>query len=198
LERVTTLGGDGPDYGAAVLATPGGFVIAGVTGSSGAGKDDAWLMSFTGNTLQWEKTYGGPQHDGAYALAPAAGGGFVLAGDSAGAGWVAWVDAEGTILGEARVDTGGAFRAVALNEGSTVAAGWTKKSGLRDAWLVAFDEKRSVTTDRTFGYNRRVVTAATRTADGGVAVAGDWASTNSNYSNFWLCKLDASNQGCKE
>jgi hypothetical protein len=63
-------GGDGNDYGSCVQITAdGGFIIAGYTGSFGAGENDAWLIKTDslGNE-EWSNTYGGVLNDYAYSV----------------------------------------------------------------------------------------------------------------------------------
>lgn len=73
----------------------GGYVVAGETGSFGAGGSDAWVLKLdaTGN-VSWERTYGGAGTDRAWSIHETRDGGLVVAGltDSFGAGgWDAWV-----------------------------------------------------------------------------------------------------------
>jgi hypothetical protein len=63
-----------------VLASDGGFAMAGHSASL-AGDQDYWLVKTdeSGNAL-WNKTYGGPAKDDAYSLVQTGDGGFALAG----------------------------------------------------------------------------------------------------------------------
>lgn len=97
-------GGSASDYAYSVQQTSdGGYVVAGGTYSFGKGQNDAWLLKLdaSGN-IAWEKTYGGPGHDSAYAVQYTPDGGYVMAGDntSFGAGgmdvWVIKLDENGS------------------------------------------------------------------------------------------------------
>ncbi|MCH8888399.1 MAG: hypothetical protein IIC13_17590 [SAR324 cluster bacterium] len=103
-----TFGGKKVDQAFAVVTVPGGgFMVAGLTHSKGAGNADAWLIRIDkrGNPL-WEKTFGGKGFDAANALALVPGGGFIIAGEtrSKGAGktdaWLLRLDAKGQLLWE--------------------------------------------------------------------------------------------------
>jgi len=75
-------GGMGNDTGTSVQVVPtGGYVIAGITDSFGAGYDDMYLIRTDGNgdTL-WTTTYGGVNSDWALQVEEASEGGYVLAG----------------------------------------------------------------------------------------------------------------------
>lgn len=77
-----TFGGAGNDYGHSVQETSdGGFIVAGDTGSFGAGGWDAYLVKTdsTGN-LQWESTFGGTSNEHAYDVAQTSDGGYILIG----------------------------------------------------------------------------------------------------------------------
>ncbi|MCJ7423731.1 hypothetical protein MUP01_05625, partial [Candidatus Bathyarchaeota archaeon] len=85
-----------------VQTADGGYALAGVTYSFGAGWDDFWLVKTdaSGNA-QWSKTYGGTGDDCAWALMQASDGGYAIAGytSSFGAGsydfWLVKTDASG-------------------------------------------------------------------------------------------------------
>jgi predicted secreted protein len=72
-----------------VQTSDGGYALAGVTLSFGAGEYDVWLVKTdaSGNR-EWNRTYGGEVNDRAYSLVETSDGGFALAGetDSFGAG----------------------------------------------------------------------------------------------------------------
>ena len=78
------LGGGGNDLAWSVVEGPDqGYVAAADTRSFGAGDQDAWLVKFDQDgSLAWQKTYGGPWHDGSGSVRPAADGGYVLAGET--------------------------------------------------------------------------------------------------------------------
>jgi hypothetical protein len=77
-----TAGGKNDDLFRAVAVLPdGGLALAGVTRSTGAGEEDAWLVrtDADGGVL-WQRAFGSKQNDGALALAVLPTGGFALAG----------------------------------------------------------------------------------------------------------------------
>ena len=77
-----TYGGNGGDYAHSVQQTDdGGYVIAGSTGSFGAGKVDFWVLKLgTEGEVKWEKAYGGAEYDSAFSVDQASDGGYIVAG----------------------------------------------------------------------------------------------------------------------
>ncbi|MDD5529195.1 MAG: T9SS type A sorting domain-containing protein [bacterium] len=85
-----TFGGSEDDRGYSVLQTSdGGFIVAGITFSYGAGVRDVYVIrvNFAGDTL-WTKTYGGTNDDICYSINHTKDGGFIITGwtSSYGAG----------------------------------------------------------------------------------------------------------------
>jgi hypothetical protein len=86
-----TFGGSNYDWGYSVQQTmDGGYVIAGLTTSFGAGGEDAWLIktNTSGDTL-WTKTFGGTDDDLAKSVQQTSDGGYIITGRtwSYGSGW---------------------------------------------------------------------------------------------------------------
>jgi hypothetical protein len=85
-----TCGGQGQDLATSVRQTPdGGYIVAGLTESFGAGGHDVYVIkvSAQGDTL-WTRTYGGTHDELGYSVQQASDGGFIIAGytSSFGAG----------------------------------------------------------------------------------------------------------------
>jgi hypothetical protein len=194
--RERTFGGAQKDFAHAIARLDDGFVLAGFTASKGAGKDDAWVLRLDrSGDAKWDRTFGGPAHDGAYAVLVEPSGELVVAGDSDGRAWLARIDATGAPKQEARVDAAAKIRALAKSNDMIVGVG-TASDLLKPAWLGRFDATLALQSSRTFETPRLAATDAIAMPDGGIALVGDWPSMNSNYANFWLCKLDEAGAGC--
>jgi hypothetical protein len=143
-----TYGGTGDDEARALVQTgDGGYALAGVTTSYGAGTADFWLVKTdaSGNA-QWNKTYGGTSSDVATALVETCEGGYALAGwtNSLGAGgdcWLVKTDSAGNMMWDRSY--GGASRdeawaLVQTSDNGYALAGETNSFGAGDAdfWLV--------------------------------------------------------------
>ena len=85
-----TYGGTSSDQILSVVQTSdGGYALAGITDSFGAGNFDFWLVKTdSAGNQQWNKTYGGTNDDDALSIAQTSDGGYALAGytNSSGAG----------------------------------------------------------------------------------------------------------------
>ncbi|MDI6761387.1 MAG: hypothetical protein QMD05_11225, partial [Candidatus Brocadiaceae bacterium] len=125
-----TYGGTGNDLASSIHETrDGGYIVAGSTNSFGARKADAWVLKLRPDgTVEWQKTYGGLEDDGALSICQTSDGGYVVAGGtrSFGAGkkdcWVLKLRADGTV--EWQKTYGGAGEELATCIQQTVDGGY--------------------------------------------------------------------------
>ncbi|MDD1740912.1 MAG: VWA domain-containing protein [Methanothrix sp.] len=91
-----TYGGSDRDWGESVQQTDdGGFIIAGITYSSGRGSGDLWLVRTDKNgTMLWDKAYGGANRDWGQSVRQTDDSGYIIAGrtESYGAGYEGYED----------------------------------------------------------------------------------------------------------
>jgi len=99
-------GGRGDDGANAIVQTAdGGYAVAGVTASKGAGKKDAWVIRIDAKgKVLWDRTFGDVNSDGANSIVQTQDGGFIVAGWGTPKGkdenytWVIRLDAQGQRL----------------------------------------------------------------------------------------------------
>jgi uncharacterized delta-60 repeat protein len=204
-----TYGGTNEDEAHAIVPTSdGGYIVAGSTESFGAGKGDVWVLKLDGSgNVQWQKTYGGTNWDGAHAIAPTSDGGYVVAGrtESFGAGgWDVWVlklDGSGNVVWQKTyggTNEDEAHAIVPTSDGGYVVAGktWSFGAGHGDVWVLKLDGSGNVVWQKTYGgTNEDEARAIVPTSDGGYIVAGStFRRTSSHTGNFdvWVLKLDGS------
>jgi hypothetical protein len=201
-----TFGGSGYDVGYSVQqTTDGGYIVAGLTNSYGAGNYDVWLIKTdaSGNKV-WDKTYGGTDYDEGYSVQQTSDGGFVVAGatSSYGAGnsdgWLIKTDSNGdktwdkTFGGSVRDEV----RSVQpTSDGGYIMTGLSESYGgeFADLWLVKADSQGNKVWDKAFGgMGGGSGSSVQQTSDGGYVVAGTTSSFTSGVPVVWLVRTDAS------
>jgi hypothetical protein len=205
-----TFGGDTTDEASSVRQTAdGGYIVAGLTRSKGAGYSDAWVVrcDSSGNEI-WDKTYGGQNPDRANAIQQTTEGGYVIIGStwSFGAGgWDAWlvkIDAVGNevwskTFGGSKHDWAESGEQTA--DGGYVFTGTTESyadSGHNDVWLVKTDAGGNVSWMTNFnpGNGYAGGSSVEQTADGGYIVTG-WTEPQNGQGNGDLVLIKADGSG---
>ncbi len=206
LQWQKTYGGNGDDglYGI-TKTSEGGYVLAGFTNSTGAGKYDAWVIKVdSAGTQQWAKTYGGADVDVAYQAFETTGTDYVIDGitHSFGAGeadiWLFMTDAMGGMMwnytyGGPQDDSG--WYGVKTPDGYAL-GGYTYSYGTNGnaaAWLVKVDVNGMTMWNKTYGADKDYYGwAVTQTAEGGYAISGEVESADSSTCHAFLIVTDAS------
>jgi hypothetical protein len=201
-----TYGGASIDYGMSVaLAGDGGYAIAGYTNSYGAGGFDVYLVKTDASgSVQWSKTYGGPNNDYGVTVASTNDGGYAIAGETSsyGAGltdfFLVKTDASGNQVwsktyGGANNDYG--YYVALTADGGFAMIGYTYSFGAggSDVYLVKTDASGNVQWSKTYGglgneYGYYVV----QTVDGGYALVGATDSFGAGSADVYFVKTDAS------
>jgi len=200
-----TYGGANFDLASSVVQTyDGGYALAGITTSYGAGKADVWLIRTDSNgNAQWNKTYGGTVNDLAYEMAQTADGGYALAGrtDSYGAGgydfWLVKTDSAGNTqwnktYGGAADDIGTFI--IQTSDGGYTFVGYTDSFGVGsfDSWLIRTDSAGNVQWNKTYGGAAKdYLWSVIQTSEGGYALSGATDSYGAGGYDSWLVKTDS-------
>jgi hypothetical protein len=205
-----TFGGDTTDEGHSVGRTAdGGYIVAGLTRSKGAGYSDVWVVrcDSIGNEI-WDRTYGGQNPDGAAAIQQTTDGGYIIIGStwSYGAGlWDAWLvktDPSGNELwnktfGGPKGDLG--ISGQQTSDGGYIIAGSTESyasdTSSNDIWLIKTDPSGNESWSRTFTAQGGPSGAYSveQTRDGGYIIAG-WTepANGQGFFDLALIKTDSS------
>jgi predicted secreted protein len=200
-----TFGGLDWDQGMSVQQTlDGGYVIAGVTSSYGAGDYDVWLIKTdsSGNET-WNKTFGGSNDDAAWSVQQTLNGGYVIAGQTSsyGAGdydvWLIKADSSGNEMwnktfGGPGTDIG--YSVQQTSDGGYIVASQTDTYGAGDydGWLIKADSSGNETWNKTFGGSGADgVVSVQQTSDGGYIIAGFTRSYGAGDCDAWLIKVAA-------
>jgi uncharacterized delta-60 repeat protein len=197
-------GGSDDDIAFSIQETSGGgYIVAGITGSFGAGGGDIWVLRLDqyGN-IQWQKCYGGSDDEYALSIQESSDGGYLVAGytESFGAGaWDAWVlklDQNGNVQWQ-RVYGGSslevAFSMQATSDGGCVMAGATGSFGAGggDVWVLRLDQNGNIQWQKCYGGTDFDAASCIQvTSDGGYIVAGGTESFGAGDGDAWVLRLD--------
>ena len=198
-----TFGGKDDDTGRCVQQTlDGGYIIAGVTKSYGAGGYDFWLIKTDkyGNE-QWNKTFGGTGDDCANWVQQTSDGGYIIVGwtESYGAmgrdPWLIKVDENGneewnkTFKGTYADEWANYVQQT--SDGGFILAGIIGSyTGIIDGWVIKTDAYGNEKWNKTFGGKAwDEVFSVQQTSDGGYILAG-YTFSYRRFRQSWLIKTD--------
>ncbi|MBS4032847.1 MAG: T9SS type A sorting domain-containing protein [Ignavibacterium sp.] len=200
-----TFGGNDDDEGHCVKqTTDGGYIIAGLTNSYGAGLKDFYLVKTdsVGN-LQWERTFGGANDDEAYSVLQTNDGGFIAAGVTSSFSnggrdvFLVKTDPSGNFVWQKNLgglSSDGAWEIQHTSDGGFIIAGWTFSHGpgfLGNAWIVKTDSLGNEQWNKPFGgtdVDRAY--SIQQTTDGGYILTGYTDSFGAGLYDMLLIKTD--------
>jgi hypothetical protein len=202
-------GGNSYDFGQAVQQTvDGGYIIAGYTGSFGAGDADVYLLKITANgTLSWSKTYGGVYGDKAWSVKQTADGGYIMAGNTSSFGvtpngnandlFLLKTDASGTLTWSKTYGKDGddwGYGVAQTYDGGYAVTGLSTK-GSTDLGSEVLFMKTDAIGDTVFtksfgGTNYDQGLAIIQTNDSGLAIGGQASSFGNGLGDLYLIKTD--------
>jgi len=199
-----TFGGTSDDFGNSVQQTAdGGYIVAGLTNSYGAGNSDVWLIKTDSDgNKEWNKTFGGTNGDYSWSVQQTDDAGYIITAStySYGAGscdvWLIKTDSNGSkewdeTFGGKNGDFGNSVQIV---DGGYIITGSTYSygAGSCDIWLIKTDSNGNKEWDETFGgtdvdYGESVH----KTDDGGYIVTGYTYSYGVGSSDVWMIKTES-------
>jgi len=205
LQWTKTIGRIGAHVGASLIQTSdGGYAIAGVTISSGAGELDVYVVKLDANgNLQWTKTIGGKNWEEGNSLIQTSDGGYAITGstESFGAGgadvYVVKLDANGNLqwtktIGGPKGEGGRSI--IQTSDGGYAITGATKSFGAggEDVYVVKLDANGNLQWTKTIGgENNDWGNSLIQTSDGGYVIAGYTTSFGAGEADVYVVKLDA-------
>lgn len=200
-----TFGGDLGEGGESVQQTSdGGYIVAGFTGSYGAGGGDVYLVKTnSGGEMLWQKAFGGSDMEWGHSVQQTSDGGYIVTGftRSYGAGeydvYLVKTDSDGDLqwqktFGGSDWDDGYSVRQT--TDGGYIIAGETYSygAGARDVYLIKTDSDGGLQWQKTFGGSRNDDgQAVQQTTDGGYIVAGYTASHEIGDGGVYLLKTNS-------
>jgi hypothetical protein len=193
------------EWGNSLIQTSdGGYAIAGLTTSFGAGSGDVYVVKLDANgNLQWSKTIGGPASEEGNSLIQTSDGGYAITGytKSFGAGeddvYVVKLDANGNLqwtktIGGKNEDLGTSL--IQTSDGGYAITGSTKSfgAGEDDVYVVKLDANGNLQWTKTIsGKTEDLGTSLIQTSDGGYAITGSTKSFGAGEDDVYVVKLDA-------
>jgi hypothetical protein len=200
-----TYGGTVGDWGESVQqTTDGGYIVAGVTTSFGAGSFDVYLIKTNaqGDTL-WTRTFGGEGGDGGSSVQQTSDGGYIIAGRtfSFGAGsydvYLIKTNAFGDTLwtrtyGGRGVDYGTSVQQT--SDGGYIVAGYTYSLSTRKdfVYLIKIDSSGDTLWTKTYGdTNYYYGQDVQQTSDSGYIIVG-YTYSSVTEEDIYLIKTNAS------
>ena len=181
-----------------------GYIIAGMTFSFAESLCNFWLIKTNSSGKElWNQSYGGSDHDLAYAVQQTSDNGFIIAGDTFSFGadisdsnaWLVKTNSSG--YEEWKKPFGGvaddeAYSVQQTSDKGYILAGRTKSygNGSWDAWLLKADSSGNEEWNMTFGDTHDEEARAVLQLDDGYILAGITTSYGAGSEDVWLVKTD--------
>lgn len=194
-----TMGGADYDYLVGARRTSdNGYMVAGTTGSYGAGNTDAWCAKLDASgTPVWQKTYGGTGIEETASMR-LVDGGCILVGNIMAVPkrdlYCLRLDTLGNTVWARRISGAPSFYPSDVrptSDGGYVIAGYADNP--RDAWCLKLDATGNILWYKTYGgASVDDVYGLLPTSDGGLLLVGKTSSFGAGSYDGWCLKLDGS------
>ena len=204
-----TYGGLGADFVSSLIVTSdGGFALAGSSSNNGTftEENDDFLLVKTDEygEMEWSRTYGGINFEGASSLIETSDGGYVIAGstlslieledfpffESTSDCWLVKTDEFGNMEWNKTYggpDNDNVCSLIATSDGGYVMGGTANG----DFWLIKIDALGVVEWNQTYGRTEGdYASSLVVSSDGGYAIAGYTTSFDNGNKDFWLVITD--------
>lgn len=206
IEWQRAYGGSDEDWPTSIQQTSdGGYIVAGITTSFGAGDYDYWILklSATGD-IEWQRAYGGSNSDSAQAIHQTTDGGFIVAGYTSSFGaagddiWILKLTQLGDIEWQRTYGGVGHEWTTSIQqttEGGYIVSGYTSSfnNGTGDIWVLKLFSTGNIDWQRVFkGNSSDGAHSVQQTVDGGYIVAGFTESFGGGRRDVWVLKLSSS------
>ena len=212
---IKTFGGSGDDEGYSIQFADEGYIIAGMSNSSGYGGYDALLIKTNSEGLvEWNKTYGNQFNDMAHSVIKTINGGYVFAGSTSSSMsenffqssdyWLVKIDSLGNYEWDQSFDNeefDSCRSVIATKDGGYALLGYSgtidrsnQPFGFSDSdvWLVKVDSLGNHQWNQTYGGdNLDSVSNIIEADDNGYVIGGSTASSGNGSTDFWLIKVDS-------
>jgi len=198
VEWQKTFGGKDHDVATSIQqTTDGGYIVAGGTSSFDSGEQDVYILKLNAKgDLEWQKTFGGEDYEGANSIQQTKDGGYIVAGWTGSLGYevnvyILKLNSKGEVEWEKTF--GGKYDDEAnsiqqTTDGGYIVAGYTEG----DIYILKLNSKGEVEWEKTFGgEDIDVASSIQQTKDGGYIVAGWTDSFDSGESDVYILKLNA-------
>jgi hypothetical protein len=194
-------GGEKEDEANCVIQTEdGGYMIAGMTFSSGVGGGDVYLLKLNRNSeLEWEKTYGGKAKDFANHIEQTDDGGYIVVGYGGEKRdiYVLSLDGKGNVrwekmFGGENFDVGNYI--ISTNDGGYIIAAITqpKKNGVTEVYIIKLKNNGMKQWERKIGGEDHCGSRAVKQLEnGGYIVVGTTKNNENHIDNVFLMELDS-------
>jgi hypothetical protein len=200
-----TYGGSKDDYANIIQQTSdGGYIVAGLTSSFGAGNFDVWVLKLSSDgNIEWQRTYGGNDYDNARFLQQTGDGGYIVGGYTAsfGAGyydvWILKLSSAGNIEWQKTYGGDGYDNAEEIQQtgdGGYIVGGYTTSfsAGYYDVWILKLSSAGNIEWQKTYGgIKDDYAYSIQQTSDGGYIVAGNTWSFGEGQDDAWILKLNS-------
>ena len=192
----------------------GGYIVAGSTGVVGENTSDLLILKLDPNgNIQWQKTYGGSNTNGAKSIQQTSDGGYIVAGYTASGAyggsdaWVLKLDSDGNIQWQKTYGGTSDDQANSIQQtpdggyivGGFTSSYWNQYDPYNKAWVLKLDSNGNIEWQKTYGgcnFQGRA-NSIQQTSDGGYAVAGT-TDFGGGPGDVWVLKLDSNGNinGC--